>query len=179
MTSFLFSTPDLCPKKLGCIFLSLNSWFSSWLQRPPYPVHRCLTVGGVQGPMKFKKHWDFVWPVVPYTVNHAIIDSLIKVTSSECSRDEPFIVEERTFASEEECVALCQAFTSIPSLGCTFAAWEDLGAFGTCILYKEPFADYISHCQQLSGPPDTSGCSVENPEENSCDVIRFFVIIGR
>ena len=148
---------------------------------------------GGTGANETLKHWDFVeifnydyfsakksrtivWPVVPYT---AIIGSLIKVTSSECSRDEPFIVEERTFASEEECVALCQAFTSIPSLGCTFAAWEDLGAFGTCILYKEPFADYISHCQQLSGPPDTSGCSVETPEENSCDVIRFFVIIGR
>merc|ERR1711953_139999 len=46
--SFLFSTPDLCPKKLGCIFLSLNSWFSSWLQRPPYPVHRSPAPSAVE-----------------------------------------------------------------------------------------------------------------------------------
>ena len=100
--------------------------------------------------------------------------SLLKVTSSECSRDEPFIVYENTFATEEECITLCQAFATIPSVGCTFASWEDLGAFGDCILYNEPFADFISHCNQLSGPPDISDCSVENPEENSCDIFRYF-----
>ena len=100
--------------------------------------------------------------------------SLFKVTSSECSRDEPFIVYENTFATEDECITLCRTFSTIPSVGCTFASWEDLGAFGDCILYKEPFADFISHCNQISGPPDISGCSVENPEENSCDIFRYF-----
>ena len=59
-------------------------------------------------------------------------------------------------------------------MGCNFAAWEPgflLG--GTCTLYKEAFADYISHCQLLAGPPDISDCSVDNPEENSCEGIRF------
>ena len=45
---------------------------------------------------------------------------------------------------------------------------------GTCVLYIESFAKFISHCQLLSGPPDVSGCSVDEPEENSCDGIRFF-----
>ena len=73
-------------------------------------------------------------------------------------------------------MTLCQTYASVPSLGCTFASWEDIGIFKTCTLYKEPFASYLSHCHQLSGPPDTSGCSVENPEENSCDIIRYFGI---
>ena len=66
---------------------------------------------------------------------------------------------------------MCNINTSKPALGgCSFAAWKVRG--GTCTLYNEPFANYISHCQQLCGPPDISGCSVDHPEENSCDGIR-------
>ena len=65
--------------------------------------------------------------------------------------------------------------STIPTVGCTFAAWEASPVFGgTCTLYKEAFADYISHCQLLAGPPDISDCSVDKPEENSCDGIRCF-----
>ena len=95
-----------------------------------------------------------------------------KVTSSDCSRDQPFIVFEDQLESEEECVSICQVYANIPTMGCTFAAWEPGVVLGTCILYKESFADYIANCQELAGPPDISGCSVENPAENSCDIIR-------
>ena len=43
---------------------------------------------------------------------------------------------------------------------------------GTCVLYNEPFADYLANCERLSGPPDVSGCSVDSPEESSCDGVR-------
>ena len=75
--------------------------------------------------------------------------------------------------TEEQCVSICQTYAAIPVMGCTFAAWEAswfLG--GICTLYKEAFADYISHCQLLAGPPDISDCSVDNPEDNSCQGIR-------
>ena len=75
---------------------------------------------------------------------------------------------------EEECVSICQNFANIPTVGCTFAAWQAGVVLGTCILYKEAFAEYLAHCQLLSGPPDTSECSVENPEDNTCDGIRYF-----
>jgi len=95
-----------------------------------------------------------------------------QVTSSECSRDQPFIVYENQHESEEECISICHTFAAIPTMGCTFAAWKPGVVLGTCTLYNEPFADYIANCQLLAGPPDISRCSVENPEENSCDVIR-------
>ena len=103
--------------------------------------------------------------------------SVLKVTSSECSRDGPFVVFEDKLETKEECVSLCKVYADISTYGCTFSAWEDLGVLGNCILYKETFADYLSHCKQISGPPDTSGCSVETPEENSCDIIRYFSIL--
>jgi len=96
-----------------------------------------------------------------------------QVASSECSRDQPDIVDEFHLATEEECVAICQTFAAVPDIGCTFAAWEAGGVSGgLCTLYKETFANYIGHCQLLSGPPDIVGCSVDDPEENSCHGIR-------
>jgi len=98
-----------------------------------------------------------------------------QVTSSECSRDEALISYEGSLENEELCIALCQTYSSVPTLGCTFASWESLdGPFGHCILYKSPetFASYISHCNKLSGPKNVSGCSVETPEDSTCDVIR-------
>ena len=97
----------------------------------------------------------------------------MKVASSECSRDESFIVFEEQLETEDECTSICQNFASIPAIGCSFAAWEEGPLMGTCVLYKEAFADYIAHCQLLSGPPDISGCSVDNPEENSCHGVRY------
>ena len=67
-----------------------------------------------------------------------------KVTSSECSRDQPFIVFEDQLESEEECVSICQNFANIPTVGCTFAAWQAGVVLGTCILYKETFAEYLA-----------------------------------
>ena len=95
------------------------------------------------------------------------------MASSECSRDEPYIVFEDQLETEDECISICQNFAAIPAIGCTFAAWEDRPLMGSCVLYKEAFADYLAHCQLLSGPPDVSDCPVENPEENSCNGIRF------
>ena len=112
-----------------------------------------------------------------YVCEELIFISPSKVTSSECSRDQPSIVFEDQLETEEECVSLCQTYANIPVIGCTFAAWEAGLVLGTCTLYKEPFANYIAHCQLLSGPPDISGCSVDHPEENSCDGIRFFVAV--
>ena len=75
--------------------------------------------------------------------------------------------------TEQECIAICQTYSAISAFGCSFAAWEASGASGgMCILYKETFAKYIAHCQLLSGPPDIAGCSVDDPEENSCHGIR-------
>ena len=102
---------------------------------------------------------------------------LLQVSSSECSRDQPAIVFEDQLETEEECVALCQTYASIPVIGCTFAAWEAGVVLGKCTLYKEPFANYLGHCQLLAGPPDVSGCSVDHPTENSCDGIRFLCIL--
>ena len=80
--------------------------------------------------------------------------SLPKVTSSECDRDGPFIVFEDKLESEEQCTSLCQTYANIPLLGgCTFAAWKAGSVLGTCILYNEPFADYIANCMLLAGPP--------------------------
>ena len=82
-------------------------------------------------------------------------------------------MEEFHLEKEEQCIAICQTYSPIADVGCTFAAWEASAVFGgTCTLYKEAFADYISHCQLLAGPPDISDCSVDNPEENSCHGIR-------
>ena len=107
--------------------------------------------------------------------------SLSKVTSSECSRDEALISYEGALENEEACIALCQTYSSVPTLGCTFASWESLGPFGNCILYKSPetFASYISHCNKLSGPKNVSGCSVETPEDSTCDVIRYFQLASK
>ena len=44
---------------------------------------------------------------------------------------------------------------------------------GTCVLYNEAFSDYLANCQLLSGPPDVSGCAVNDPEENSCAGMRW------
>ena len=99
-----------------------------------------------------------------------------QVSSSECSRDQPSIVFEDQLETEEECVTLCQTYASISVIGCTFAAWEAGVVLGKCTLYKEPFANYLAHCQLLAGPPDVSGCSVDHPAENSCDGIRFLCI---
>ena len=97
-----------------------------------------------------------------------------KVASSECSRDQPDIVDEFHLDTEEECITICQTFAAVPDIGCAFAAWDASGVSGgMCTLYKETFAMYIGHCQLLSGPPDTAGCSVDDPEENSCHGIRF------
>ena len=84
-------------------------------------------------------------------------------------------MEEFHLETEEECISFCQTYSAIPALGCTFAAWEaSSGASGgMCTLYKETFAMYIGHCQLLSGPPDIAGCSVDDPDENSCHGIRF------
>merc|ERR1712012_492132 len=95
-----------------------------------------------------------------------------EVSSSECSRDQPAIVFEDQLETEEECVTLCQTYASISVIGCTFAAWDAGVVLGKCTLYKEPFANYLAHCQLLAGPPDVSGCSVDHPAENSCDGIR-------
>ena len=95
------------------------------------------------------------------------------MSSSECSRDQPSIVFEDQVETEKECVALCQTYASISVIGCTFAAWEAGVVLGKCTLYKEPFANFLAHCQLLAGPPDVSGCSVDHPAENSCDGIRF------
>ena len=95
------------------------------------------------------------------------------MSSSECSRDQPSIVFEDQLETEKECVALCQTYASISVIGCTFAAWEAGVVLGKCTLYKEPFANFLAHCQLLAGPPDVSGCSVDHPAENSCDGIRF------
>ena len=97
-----------------------------------------------------------------------------KVASSECSRDQPDIVEEFHLEKEEQCIAICQTYSPIPDVGCTFAAWKPSGGSGgMCTLNKEPFAMYIAHCELLSGPPEIDGCSVDDPEENSCHGIRF------
>ena len=100
-----------------------------------------------------------------------------KVSSSECSRDQPSIVFEDQLETEKECVALCQTYASISVIGCTFAAWEAGVVLGKCTLYKEPFANFLAHCQLLAGPPDVSGCSVDHPAENSgfC-VYSFFAL---
>ena len=75
-----------------------------------------------------------------------------KVTSSECSRDGPFIVFEGPLEHEEDCRTLCQTYANIPALGgCTFAAWKAGSVLGTCLLYNEPFADYIANCFLLAG----------------------------
>ena len=80
-----------------------------------------------------------------------------QVASTKCSRDYPFIVAEGHLDTEEECVDMFNIYASKPALGgCSFAAWKLRG--GTCTLYNESFANYISHCQELSGPPDISGC---------------------
>ena len=92
---------------------------------------------------------------------------LLQVSSSECSRDQPAIVFEDQLETEQECVALCQTYASISVIGCTFAAWEAGVVLGKCTLYKEPFANFLAHCQLLAGPPDVSGCSVDHPAENS------------
>ena len=94
----------------------------------------------------------------------------MQVASSECSRDQPQIVFEEQLESEEECLGICEIFAPVP--GCSFAAWTKGPVLGKCTLYKESFADYIGHCRQLSGPPDVSGCSVEDPKESSCDGVR-------
>ena len=43
---------------------------------------------------------------------------------------------------------------------------------GKCVLYKEAIAGYFANCQLISGPPDVSGCAVDDPEEHSCDGMR-------
>ena len=43
---------------------------------------------------------------------------------------------------------------------------------GTCVLYNEAFSDYLANCRLHSGPPDVSGCAVDDPEENSCAGMR-------
>ena len=82
-------------------------------------------------------------------------------------------MEERQLENEQQCIDLCEAFSFISAYGCSFAMWKETpGLGGKCVLYSEPFADYLRHCEQLSGPPDISGCSVDDPEESSCDGIR-------
>ena len=96
-----------------------------------------------------------------------------QVASSGCSRDEPFIIEEFQLENEGQCRDICESFAEIGALGCSFSMWEEKSVLGgKCTLYREPFADYIAHCKQLSGPPDISGCSVEDPVESSCEGVR-------
>jgi len=95
-----------------------------------------------------------------------------EVASSRCDKDDSQLVFESQLSSEQECTDLCQVF-STTTKGCTFAAWSPeppLG--GKCLLYKEEFADYLAHCEVLSGPPDVSGCHVDDPPESSCDGVR-------
>ena len=95
-----------------------------------------------------------------------------KVASSECSRDQPFIVFEEQLENEAECTQMCENYASVSALGCSFAAWTQGPILGKCILYNEDFADYLANCQLLSGPPDVSGCPVDHPTEGSCEVVR-------
>jgi len=94
-----------------------------------------------------------------------------EVASSECSKDQPSVVFEDQLASEQECVNFCKTFAA-SALGCSFAAWTKGALGGKCVLYNEDFAEYIGHCELLSGPPDVSGCPVDDPSEGSCDGIR-------
>ena len=96
---------------------------------------------------------------------------LQKVASSECSEDRPSIVFEDQLATEEECINFCQTFAA-SALGCSFAAWTGSSLGGKCVLYNEAFADFIANCELLSGPPDLSGCPVDDPTESSCDGVR-------
>jgi len=96
-----------------------------------------------------------------------------EVASSRCDRDDSQLVFESQLSSEQECIDLCQVF-STTTKGCSFAAWTPeppLG--GKCLLYREKFADYLAHCEVLSGPPDVSGCHVDDPPESSCDGVRW------
>ena len=103
---------------------------------------------------------------------HLVCMFIVQVASSGCSKDEPFIVFEEQLATEPQCADLCQSYSSTV-IGCSFAMWvKTQGLGGKCVLYKEPFANYLAHCKQLSGPPDISGCSVDQPEESSCDGLR-------
>ena len=89
-----------------------------------------------------------------------------QVTSSEC---QPASNTELHVTSETECRSLCDAYASTV-LGCTFAAWA--GPASPCRLYTLPFWQFLTGCKALGGPPDLTGCHVEHPEDNTCDVIR-------
>ena len=89
-------------------------------------------------------------------------------------RDEGFISEEKHLESEELCVKLCDTYAEV-GLGCTFSIWTPRDA-ANCVLYDEPFAQFLSHCDVLGGPNEisSSGCNVVNPEDHSCDGFRWF-----
>ena len=55
---------------------------------------------------------------------------------------------------------------------CSVMIKSNIKVLGTCLLYNEAFSDYLGNCQLLSGPPDVSGCPVDDPEENSCGGMR-------
>ena len=63
------------------------------------------------------------------------------MTSSSCSLDEPFMTGFGA-QSEEQCRALCDAYSGVPSLGCNFYAYT-AGAALSCLLYTEPFSQYL------------------------------------
>ena len=88
--------------------------------------------------------------------------------------DETFIVLELHLDSEVQCVAFCNTFATQGG-ECTFTAWTSGNTVSAnCVLYKEPFRKFLSHCDLIGGPKHLSatGCNVANPEDHSCDVFR-------
>ena len=97
----------------------------------------------------------------------------MQVTSSECN---PAPNTGFHLNSKTDCLAMCDAYAS-SGLGCRFAAWVE-SASDNCLLYSLDFSTFLGGCRVLGGPPTStsttpSGCDVEYPDDNTCDVVRY------
>ena len=67
----------------------------------------------------------------------------LQVASSKCDRDDQFIVLETQLELEQDCINLCDVY-STTALSCSFSAWTATPPLGgQCLLYTEDFADFL------------------------------------